>query len=105
MRWKNVLVGLAVAASLSLTAQPASAAHWHGGGWHGGGWHRGGGWGWGAAGLGFGLSAGAALAAPYYGYGYPYAYGYPVYGYGYGCHWVRRWGPYGPHRVRVCYGY
>jgi hypothetical protein len=79
------LAGLALAGSGVATAEPASAAVWHGGGgfhgggawhggggWHGGGrgWHGGGGW-WGPAVVG-GLAAGALLAAPYYGYGYGY---------------------------------
>jgi hypothetical protein len=84
------LSALSLAASVFATAEPAAAAHLHGGGgfhgggfrgggWRGGGW-RGGGW-YGPAVVG-GLAAGALLAAPYaYGYGYgPYGYG----GYG-GC--------------------
>ena len=79
------LSALSLAASVFATAEPAAAAHlhggggFHGGGFRGGGW-RGGGW-YGPAVVG-GLAAGALLAAPYaYGYGYgPYGYG----GYG-GC--------------------
>ncbi len=86
------LMALSLTASVFATAEPASAASWHGGGrggggWHGGGWHgggwRGGGWhgGWAGPAVVGGLAAGALLAAPYYGYGYGYG---PTYGYGYG---------------------
>jgi hypothetical protein len=84
---KTIIAGLAalsLGASALATAEPATAAVFHGhgggfhGGWHGGGvargggYYGGGGW-WGPAIVG-GLAAGA-LAAPYaygYGYGYPY---------------------------------
>lgn len=108
-RMKSLGLGVAllVAATLSIpqTASARWGGGWHGGGWHGGGWRGGWGWGGGALGLGLGLAAGAALAGPYY--GYDYGYGYPAgyygyYGYGGGCYVVRRWGPYGPHRVTIC---
>ncbi len=114
VRVKALSVVLAALAAGSLvTPQTAFAQRGFHGGWGGGwrgGWH-GGGWGWGGAalGLGLGLAAAGAIAGPYgygYGYGYPgyYGYGYPVYYGGYSdCHLVRRWGPYGPHLVQVCY--
>jgi hypothetical protein len=86
------LSALSLAASVFATAEPAAAAHLHGGGgFHGGGFHgggfRGGGWRGGGRGGGWygpavvgGLAAGALLAAPY-AYG---GYGYGGYGYG-GC--------------------
>jgi hypothetical protein len=92
------LSALSLAASVFATAEPAAAAHlhggggFHGGGFHGGGFHgggfRGGGWhggggrggGWYGPAVVGGLAAGALLAAPY-AYG---GYGYGGYGYG-GC--------------------
>ncbi len=81
---KTMIAGVAalgLAGSIFATTEPATAAHWrgggefHGGGWHGGGWHSGGrgwngggGW-WGPAVVG-GLAAGALLAAPHYYGGY-----------------------------------
>ncbi len=86
------VAALSLAASLVATAEPASAAQWHGGGggwhggsggWHGGyaGWHGGGYWRpgyrgggvwyngyWGPA-VAAGLALGAVAAYPYYGYG------------------------------------
>ncbi len=107
---KAIVAGVAalwLAASLVATAEPASAAQWHGGGggwhgggWHGGGWHgggwRGGGYAWrGGVGRGvwhngywrggtwyngwWGPAAVAGLAA-----GALLAYTYYGYGYGYG---------------------
>jgi hypothetical protein len=89
---KAAIAGLSALslASVFATAEPAAAAHLHGGGgFHGGGFHgggfRGGGWrggGWYGPAVVGGLAAGALLAAPYaYGYGYG-PYGYGPYGYG-----------------------
>ena len=75
------LAALSLSASLMVTAEPASAAQWHGGGggWHGGYRHpghwRGGVWynGWWGPAVAAGVLLGAAAAAyPYYGYGYGY---------------------------------
>jgi hypothetical protein len=80
------LMALSLTASVFATAEPASAATFHGGGrggggfhgggggWHGGGVARGGG-GWGGGGwagpaIVGGLAAGALAAPYYYGYGY-----------------------------------
>jgi hypothetical protein len=91
-----VVATATITASAALATSHPAEARW-GGGWHGGGWH-GGGWGWGGPALGLGLGLAAAGAfGPYYGYS-PYGYAYPAYD----CYLVRRWGPYGPHLVRVC---
>lgn len=74
----SIVVAIGVAGTAVATANPASARPW--------GWHHG--W----VGPGVALGLGLGLAAPYYDY-------YPAYRH---CWLVRRWGPFGPHLVRVC---
>jgi hypothetical protein len=85
MTLRKLVSGVALGAALvggALTATPALAQHYHGGGYYGG-WH--GGWGWrgGYWGPGIGVYFGPGFFpgdfwGGYYPYGYPYPYPYPV---------------------------